>query len=85
MNSGSRQFCAGSLSVVYRAIDTQTLRYAIKRVEKHGLDYYQTRERELHEPVSSHPHVLTFHCENKAGCYAFFDYDLIRRRPPFGH
>jgi serine/threonine protein kinase len=68
---------AGSFGVVYRAVDTQTgAHYAVKRVEKKGSDYYQTRERELHARVSSHPHVLTFHREINAGSYAFFVYDL---------
>ncbi|KAI0253745.1 kinase-like domain-containing protein [Lactifluus subvellereus] len=68
---------AGSFGVVYRAVDTQTgVQYAVKCVEKDGSDYYQTRERELHARVSSHPHVLTFHREINAGCYAFFVYDL---------
>jgi serine/threonine protein kinase len=68
---------AGSFGVVYRAVDTQTaVKYAVKRVEKAGSDYYATRERELHSRVSSHPHVLTFHREIDAGCYAFFVYDL---------
>jgi serine/threonine protein kinase len=68
---------AGSFGVVYRAVDTQTgAHYAVKRVEKKGSDYYQTRERELHARVSSHPHVLTFHREINAGSHAFFVYDL---------
>ena len=68
---------AGSFGVVYRAVDTQTgAQYAVKRVEKDGSDYYQTRERELHARVSSHPHVLTFHREINAGSHAFFVYDL---------
>ena len=68
---------AGSFGVVYRAVDTQTgVHYAVKRVEKEGSDYYQTRERELHARVSSHPHVLTFHREINAGSHAFFVYDL---------
>jgi serine/threonine protein kinase len=67
---------AGSFGIVYRAVDTQTaVQYAVKRVEKGG-SYYQTRERELHARVSSHPHVLTFHREIDAGCYVFFVYDL---------
>jgi serine/threonine protein kinase len=68
---------AGSFGVVYRAVDTQTgVRYAVKRIEKDGSGYYQARERELHARVSSHLHVLTFHREINAGCYAFFVYDL---------
>jgi serine/threonine protein kinase len=68
---------AGSFGVVFRAVDTQSgAHYAVKRVEKACADYYQTREQELHARVSSHPHVLTFHREIDAGCYAFFVYDL---------
>jgi serine/threonine protein kinase len=68
---------AGSFGVVYRAVHTQTgVRYAVKRIEKDESDYYQTRERDLHARVSSHPHVLTFHREVNEGCYAFFIYDL---------
>ena len=68
---------AGSFGVVYRAVDTETgVQYAVKRVEKDVSDYYQTRERDLHARVSSHPHVLTFHREIDAGRYAFFVYDL---------
>ncbi|KAI0301725.1 kinase-like domain-containing protein, partial [Multifurca ochricompacta] len=68
---------AGSFGVVYRAVDTQTgVYYAVKRVEKSGSDYFQTRERELHARVSSHPHVLTFHREINEDRYAFYVYDL---------
>ncbi|KAH9990629.1 kinase-like domain-containing protein [Russula compacta] len=68
---------AGSFGVVFRAVDTQSgTHYAVKRVEKACSDYYRTREPELHARVSSHPHVLTFHREIDAGCYAFFVYDL---------
>ncbi|KAH8984154.1 kinase-like domain-containing protein [Lactarius hatsudake] len=68
---------AGAFGVVYRAIDIETgAQYAIKRVEKEGNEYYQTRERQLHSRVSSHPHVLTFHREIHEGRYAFYVYDL---------
>ncbi|KAH9016888.1 kinase-like domain-containing protein [Lactarius hengduanensis] len=68
---------AGAFGVVYRAIDIQTgAQYAVKRVEKEGNEYYQTRERQLHSRVSSHPHVLTFHREIYEGRYAFYVYDL---------
>ncbi|KAH8994582.1 kinase-like domain-containing protein [Lactarius akahatsu] len=47
---------AGAFGVVYRTIDIQTgAQYAVKRVEKEGNEYYQTRERHLHSHVSSHP------------------------------
>jgi serine/threonine protein kinase len=69
---------AGSFGIVYRAVDTRTgVHYAVKRVEKEfGFEYRQTRERELHARVSSHPHVLTFHREINEGRYTFFVYDL---------
>ena len=68
---------AGAFGVVYRAVDTETgLQYAVKRVEKEGNEYYQTRERQLHARVSSHPHVLTFHREILEGRHAFYVYDL---------
>ncbi|KAI9448692.1 kinase-like protein [Lactarius psammicola] len=68
---------AGAFGVVYRAVDTVTsVQYAVKRVEKQGNEYYQTRERQLHSRVSSHPHVLTFHREIHEGPYAFYVYDL---------
>ncbi|KAH9058257.1 kinase-like domain-containing protein [Lactarius vividus] len=68
---------AGAFGVVYRAIDTETaVQYAVKRVEKEGNEHYQTRERQLHSRVSSHPHVLTFHREIDEGRYAFYVYDL---------
>ncbi|KAH9976316.1 kinase-like domain-containing protein [Lactifluus volemus] len=67
---------AGSFGVVYRAVDTRTgAQYAVKCVEKHESDY-QARERRLHARVSSHPHVLTFHCEINTDRYVFFVYDL---------
>ena len=68
---------AGSFGVVYRAVDTVAgVQYAVKRVEKEGNEYYQTRERQLHARVSSHPHVLTFHREINEGHHAFYVYDL---------
>jgi serine/threonine protein kinase len=68
---------AGAFGVVYRAFDTKTgVEYAVKRVEKEGNEYYQTRERQLHAWVSSHPNVLTFHREVVEGRYAFYVYDL---------
>ena len=68
---------AGAFGVVYRAVDVETgVQYAVKRVEKKGNEYHQTRERQLHARVSSHPHVLTFHREVHEGHYAFYVYDL---------
>jgi serine/threonine protein kinase len=68
---------AGSFGVVYRAVDTQSgVHYAVKRVEKHYLDYRQSRETFLHARVSFHENILTFHREINAGPYAFFVYDL---------
>src|SRR6266702_1715601 len=68
---------AGSFGVVYRVVDTKTgVQYAVKRVKKEGNEYYQTRERQIHAHVSSHPHVLTFHREIHKGRYAFYVYDL---------
>ncbi|KAH9174421.1 hypothetical protein EDB89DRAFT_1849148, partial [Lactarius sanguifluus] len=68
---------ADAFGVVYRAIDIETgAQYAVKRVEKEGNEYYQTRERQFHSRVSSHPHVLTFHREIHEGRYAFYVYDL---------
>ena len=37
---------------------------------------YQIRETVLHTRVLSHSHILTFHREIDAGCFAFFVYDL---------
>ena len=68
---------AGAFGVVYRAFDTKTgVEYAVKRVEKEGNEYNQTRERELHVRVSSHPNVLTFHREVHEGHYDFYIYDI---------
>jgi serine/threonine protein kinase len=68
---------AGSFGVVYRAVDTEAgVQYAVKRVEKDIFDYYDTRERDLHALVSSHPHVLTFHREIDEDHYVYFVYDL---------
>ena len=68
---------AGAFGVVYRAFDTKTgVDYAVKRVEKEGSEYHQTREKELHARVSSHPNVLTFHREVHEGRYIFYVYDI---------
>ena len=68
---------AGAFGVVYRAFDTKTgVEYAVKRVEKEGNEYNQTRERQLHARVSPHPNVLTFHREIHEGRYTFYVYDV---------
>ena len=68
---------AGAFGVVYRAFDTKTgVDYAVKRVAKDGNEYLQTRERQLHARVSSHPNVLTFHREVYEGRYVFYVYDI---------
>jgi serine/threonine protein kinase len=68
---------AGAFGVVYRAFDRETgIEYAVKRVEKGRSEYYQTRERQLHAWVSSHPNVLTFHREIHEGRYTFYVYDI---------
>ncbi|KAI0259705.1 kinase-like domain-containing protein [Gloeopeniophorella convolvens] len=76
---------SGSFGVVYRAVDTRTgALYAVKRVEKAGPGWYQTREMEIHARVSAHPHVVTFHREFEAGRHAssvtfFREDELIKR------
>ncbi|KAJ7577634.1 kinase-like domain-containing protein [Mycena floridula] len=74
---------AGSYGKVYKAIDTQSLEkplVAIKCLQKpipgSHHETFQMREFALHQKVSSHPNVITFHGHIFAGDFIFVVLDL---------